>query len=184
MFLLHRRTSSEFSERSAPICIARLPYNPEQDRTYVPYREWRGHGTRCAPPNGTYLAIGLKSFHASVECADRGLDPFATDLVVADPTRSPNTICLAVTPSLKAKGVRNRCRIREIPQGIPYITAMPRMHRYMEVSAQVYAIYLRYVSSQDAWPYSVDEAFLDVTPYRAPYGSNARELAHRITSEV
>jgi hypothetical protein len=54
----------------------------------------------------------------------------------------------------------------------------------MEVSAQVYAIYLRYVSSQDAWPYSVDEAFLDVTPYRAPYGSNARELAHRITSEV
>jgi DNA polymerase V len=135
-------------------------------------------------PNGTYLAIGLKSFHASVECADRGLDPFATDLVVADPTRSPNTICLAVTPSLKAKGVRNRCRIREIPQGIPYITAMPRMHRYMEVSAQVYAIYLRYVSSQDAWPYSVDEAFLDVTPYRAPYDSNARELAHRITSEV
>ena len=128
-------------------------------------------------PNGTYLAIGLKSFHASVECADRGLDPFATDLVVADPTRSPNTICLAVTPSLKAKGVRNRCRIREIPQGIPYITAMPRMHRYMEVSAQVYAIYLRYVSSQDAWPYSVDEAFLDVTPYRAPYDSNARELA-------
>lgn len=135
-------------------------------------------------PNGAYLAIGLKSFHASVECADRGLDPFATDLVVADPTRSPNTICLAVTPSLKAKGVRNRCRIREIPQGIPYITAMPRMHRYMEVSAQVYAIYLRYVSSQDAWPYSVDETFLDVTPYRAPYGSNARELAHRITSEV
>lgn len=135
-------------------------------------------------PNGTYLAIGLKSFHASVECADRVLDPFATDLVVADPTRSPNTICLAVTPSLKAKGVRNRCRIREIPQGIPYITAMPRTHRYMEVSAQVYAIYLRYVSSQDAWPYSVDEAFLDVTPYRAPYGSNARELAHRITSEV
>ena len=85
----------------------------------------------------TYLAIDLKSFYASVECADRGLDPFATDLVVADPTRSPNTICLAITPALKAKGVRNRCRVREIPQGIPYITAMPRMHRYMEVSAQV-----------------------------------------------
>lgn len=132
----------------------------------------------------TYLAIDLKSFYASVECADRGLDPFATDLVVADPTRSPNTICLAITPVLKAKGVRNRCRVREIPQGIPYITAMPRMHRYMEVSAQVYAIYLRYVSSQDAWPYSVDEAFLDVTPYQALYGPNARALAKRIIATV
>lgn len=132
----------------------------------------------------TYLAIDLKSFYASVECADRGLDPFATDLVVADPTRSPNTICLAITPALKAKGVRNRCRVREIPQGIPYITAMPRMHRYMEVSAQVYAIYLRYVSSQDAWPYSVNEAFLDVTPYQALYGPNARALAKRIIATV
>ena len=131
-----------------------------------------------------YMAIDLKSFYASVECADRGLDPFTTDLVVADPTRSPNTICLAITPSLKAKGVRNRCRIREIPQGIPYITAMPRMHRYMEVSAQVYAIYLRYVSSQDAWPYSVDEAFLDVTSYQALYGLDVRALARRIITAV
>lgn len=135
-------------------------------------------------PERTYLAIDLKSFYASVECADRGLDPFATDLVVADPTRSPNTICLAITPSLKAKGVRNRCRIREIPQGIPYITAMPRMHRYMEVSAQVYAIYLRYVSSQDAWPYSVDEAFLDVTSYQALYGLDVRALARRVITAV
>lgn len=132
----------------------------------------------------TYLAIDLKSFYASVECADRGLDPFETDLVVADPDRSVNTICLAVTPSLKAKGVRNRCRVREIPQGIEYLTAMPRMHRYLEVSSQIYAIYLQYVSAEDAWPYSVDEAFLDVTPYLELYGVSARTLAARIMARV
>lgn len=132
----------------------------------------------------TYLAIDLKSFYASVECTDRGLDPFDTDLVVADPTRSPNTICLAITPSMKAKGVRNRCRIRDIPRGMEYLVAMPRMHRYMEVSCEVYGIYLRYVSADDAWPYSVDEAFLDVTDYLALYRTDARALARRIMGDV
>lgn len=132
----------------------------------------------------TYLAIDLKSFYASVECADRGLDPFGCDLVVADPTRSPNTICLAITPAMKAKGVRNRCRIRDIPRDLEYVCAMPRMRRYMEVSARVYAIYLRYVSADDAWPYSVDEAFLDVTDYLTLYRADARTLACRIMDDV
>lgn len=141
-----------------------------------------GEGTKGR--ERTYLAIDLKSFYASVECADRGLDPFACDLVVADPLRSPNTICLAITPAMKAKGVRNRCRIRDIPRGMEYVIAMPRMRRYMEVSAQVYGIYLRYVSADDAWPYSVDEAFLDVTDYLALYRTDAKTLACRIMAEV
>ena len=132
----------------------------------------------------TYLCVDLKSFYASVECADRGLDPFTTDLVVADPTRSANTICLAVTPSMKAKGVRNRCRVRDIPEGMDYLTAMPRMARYMEVSAEVYRTYLEFVSAEDAWPYSIDECFLDVTHYLPYYGTDARTLARRVIAAV
>ena len=95
----------------------------------------------------TYLCIDLKTFYASVECIDRGLDPFLTKLVVADPTRGDTTICLAISPAMKALGVRNRCRIFEIPRGIEYIKAMPRMRRYMEVSARIYGVYLRGTSS-------------------------------------
>ena len=87
----------------------------------------------------TYLCIDLKTFYASVECADRGLDPFTTNLVVADPARGSTTICLAVTPALKALGVRNRCRVFEIPENILATTIMarPRMRHYMEVSADI-----------------------------------------------
>lgn len=132
----------------------------------------------------TYLVVDLKSFYASVECADRGMDPMLTPLVVADPTRSPNTICLAVSPALKAQGVRNRCRLRDIPRGTEYLTAMPRMRRYMEVSCEVYRTYLRYVAPADAWPYSVDEAFLDVTGYLRLHGTDARGLARRVMADV
>lgn len=132
----------------------------------------------------TYICIDLKSFYASVECTDRGLDPFATDLVVADPERSANTICLAITPSMKAKGVKNRCRVRDIPEGMAYITAMPRMRRYMEVSAEIYREYLRYVSAEDTWLYSVDECFIDATPYLDLYGLGARAFAKRLISSV
>lgn len=93
-----------------------------------------------------FMCIDLKSFFASVECADRGLDPFTVNLVVSDPSRGNGAICLAITPAMKALGIRNRCRIFEIPPGVQYITAMPRMKRYMEVSAQVYGVYLRYIS--------------------------------------
>ena len=124
-----------------------------------------------------YLCIDLKCFYASVECVDRGEDPFTHRLVVADPTRGPKTICLAISPAMKACGVRNRCRVFEIPEGIDYEMAKPRMRRYMEVSAGIYELYLRYFSPEDIHVYSIDECFIDVTPYLALYGKSPRELA-------
>ena len=131
-----------------------------------------------------YLVIDLKSFYASVECVERGLDPLVAPLVVADLSRSDKTICLAVSPALKARGVRNRCRIFEIPEGIPYVVAPPRMALYMRRSCDIYSVYLRYLSAQDIHVYSVDEAFLDVSGYLDLYGCTARELGERIRSEV
>lgn len=132
----------------------------------------------------TYLCIDLKSFYASVECADRGLDPFVTDLVVADVERSDNTICLAITPALKAKGVHNRCRIRDIPQTMSYIAAIPRMRRYMEVSRDIYHSYLSFVAPQDIYPYSIDECFIDATPYLKRYHTSVQGFARRITAHI
>lgn len=140
--------------------------------------------SECTTPERTYLCIDLKTFYASVECADRGLDPFVTNLVVADPTRGDTTICLAITPAMKALGIRNRCRIFEIPPGISYIKAMPRMRHYMEVSARIYGIYLRYVSPDDIHPYSIDECFIDATPYLKLYNTDARTFAQRLMDEV
>ena len=135
-------------------------------------------------PDRQYLCIDLKSFYASVECVDRGLDPLTTDLVVADPARTQKTICLAVSPSLKAKGVRNRCRVFEIPQHMRYVMAPPRMARYIEMSAEIYGIYLSWISKDDIHVYSIDEAFFDVTPYLSLYGMSARELGERIRQDV
>ncbi|MDY3799465.1 MAG: DNA repair protein, partial [Eggerthellaceae bacterium] len=104
----------------------------------------------------SYLCIDLKSFYASCECVERGLDPLTTDLVVADPERSDKTICLAVSPSLKAKGVRNRCRVFQIPQGMDYIMAPPRMALYIRYSARIYQTMLRFVSEDDIHVYSID----------------------------
>lgn len=131
-----------------------------------------------------YLVIDLKSFYASVECVERGLDPLTTRLVVADPTRTEKTICLAVSPALKAMGVHNRCRVFEIPKGIDYVMAPPRMKLYIERSADIYAVYLRYVSAQDIHVYSIDEAFLDITGYLDLYGCTAHELGERIRRDV
>lgn len=131
-----------------------------------------------------YLCIDLKSFYASVECIDRGLDPMTTDLVVADPQRSEKTICLAVSPSLKAKGVRNRCRVFEIPTGMDYIMAPPRMKRYIDYSADIYAIYLSYIAKEDIHIYSIDEVFMDVTSYLPFYQCSARELGQRIRNSI
>ena len=132
----------------------------------------------------TYLCIDLKTFYASVECAARGLDPFETSLVVADATRGRSTICLAITPAMKKLGVRNRCRIFEIPPGIEYVQAMPRMRYYMEVSAKIYGIYLEYVSPQDVHVYSIDECFIDITPYTKLYGWTPVEFAEKLMGEV
>lgn len=131
-----------------------------------------------------YLCIDLKSFYASVECVDRGLDPLTTNLVVADPERTDKTICLAVSPSLKKLGVRNRCRVFEIPPNLNYVMAPPRMQRYLDVSANVYAVYLQYVAREDIHVYSIDECFLDVTAYLSLYGMTAKELTVTIMEDV
>lgn len=131
-----------------------------------------------------YLCIDLKSFYASVECVMRGLDPMEEKLVVADPTRTEKTICLAVSPALKALGVRNRCRVFEIPKNIKYIMAPPRMKLYIDYAAQIYSIYLKYISSDDIFVYSIDEAFLDITDYLFAYKKNARELAVTILEDI
>lgn len=68
--------------------------------------------------NRTYIAIDLKSFYASVECVERGLDPMTTNLVVADKSRTEKTICLAVSPSLKAYGISGRARLFEVVQRV------------------------------------------------------------------
>jgi len=137
-----------------------------------------------ASNNKTYIIIDLKSFYASVECADRGLDSMTTNLVVADPDRSKGTICLAISPSMKALGVRNRCRIFEIPESIDYIVAKPRMKRYIDISADIYEIYLSYVSKDDIHVYSIDEAFIDVTAYLKLYNISAHNLALKIMGDI
>ncbi len=132
----------------------------------------------------TYICIDLKSFYASVECVERGLDVMTTHLVVADPERSDKTICLAVSPALKALGVPGRCRVFEIPKGIDYIMAPPRMQKYLDYSAEVYAIYLKYISKDDIHVYSVDEAFMDVTEYLSLYHMTARELGQCMLDDI
>ena len=112
-----------------------------------------------------YMCIDLKSFYASVECVERGLDPMTALLVVADPTRTEKTICLAVSPALKALGVKNRCRVFEIPKGLEYIMAQPRMALYIKYSAIIYSVYLRHFSPEDIHVYSIDEVFIDVSRY-------------------
>ncbi len=130
-----------------------------------------------------------------MECVDRGLDPLTTNLVVADESRSDGTICLAVSPSLKALGVPGRPRLFEVKERlaqikaltgktVEYITAMPRMARYLEVSSQIYGIYLQYLSAQDIHVYSIDEAFMDLTPYLHLYGKTAHELVVSMIREV
>ena len=130
-----------------------------------------------------------------MECVDRGLDPLTTNLVVADETRSDGTICLAVSPSLKALGVPGRPRLFEVKQRlaeikaltgktVPYITAMPRMARYLEVSSQIYCIYLKYLSPSDTHVYSIDESFMDLTPYLNLYGMTAHKLVTTMIRDV
>ena len=166
----------------------------------------------------TYLAIDLKSFYASVECADRGLDPMTTHLVVADPERTEKTICLAVTPPLKAYGIPGRARLFEVvekvravnagrlrraPGGVfsgsswdaaalsahpelelEYLVAPPRMALYLQVSARVYEVYLRHVAPEDIHVYSIDEVFVDATPYLRAGGITPRAFARRIIRDV
>lgn len=173
---------------------------------------------RIMPTERQYIAIDLKSFYASVECVERGLDPLKTNLVVADATRTDKTICLAVTPTLKAYGISGRARLFEVvqrvrevnnerlcfsPEGIfngrsthdpdlqshpdwelDYIVAPPRMSFYMEYSARIYGIYLRYIAPEDIFAYSVDEVFIDATAYLKTYRMTAHQLAVKLVREV
>ena len=165
-----------------------------------------------------YIAIDLKSFYASQECIERGLDPLKTNLVVADMSRTEKTVCLAVTPSLKAHGVSGRARlfeaIEQVKQAnalrlarapghkftgkswddealkkdpsleIDFIVAPPRMAHYMECSTRINEIYQKYVSAQDIHVYSIDEVFIDATPYLKTYGLTAYEFARKLIYEV
>ena len=166
----------------------------------------------------TYIAIDLKSFYASVECVDRGLDALSVHLVVADPSRTEKTICLAVSPSLKAYGIPGRARLFEVVQAVSkinaqrrrnapgrrfrgrssdsgalaadpsleldYIVAPPRMAHYMEVSARIYGIYLRYIAPEDIHVYSIDEVFIDATDYLKAYKLSAHDFARKLIREV
>ena len=131
-----------------------------------------------------YCCIDLKSFFASVECVERKLDPMKSNLVVADPDRSKGAICLAVSPAMKSAGVKNRCRIHEIPNNIEYLIARPRMKLYMDKSAEIYSVYLDYISPEDIHVYSIDECFIDLTDYVKIYGLTAYGLSQKLIGEV
>lgn len=131
-----------------------------------------------------YFCIDMKCFFASVECAERGLNPFTTNLIVADSERGDGTICLAVSPKMKELGVKNRCRLFQVPKNIDYIIAKPRMKKYIEYAADIYEIYLRYISSDDIHVYSIDEAFLDVTDYLKIYKKNPKEFAKFLMRKI
>ena len=135
----------------------------------------------------TYLAIDLKSFYASVECVERELDPLTTKLVVADVTRTDKTVCLAVSPALKALGVGSRDRLFQVYQKVPrdsFIIAPPRMQKYIDVSTSIFSIYADYLAPTDIHIYSIDEAFLDVTSYLNNYQMSAHQLARTIVKDV
>jgi len=166
----------------------------------------------------TYICIDLKSFYASVECVARGLDPLTTNLLVADVSKTEKTICLAVTPSLKAHGISGRARLFEAVQqvkvanaqrqakirgkqftgssyddnelkanpylAIDYIAAPPRMALYRECSTKIVATYLKYVSMDDIYPYSIDEVFIDATHYLNTYKMNAHDFATMLIRDV
>ena len=137
----------------------------------------------------TYIAIDLKSFYASAECVARGLDPLTTHLVVADASRTDKTICLAVSPSLKAYGIPGRARLFEVNQklkgtNVQFIIAPPRMSYYIEVSSRIYSIYLRFIAPEDIHVYSIDEVFIDATDYLRLYATTPHDLAMRLVREV
>ncbi|CCY46651.1 impB/MucB/SamB family protein [Firmicutes bacterium CAG:822] len=166
----------------------------------------------------TYICIDLKSFYASVECVERGLDPLKTNLVVADEERTEKTICLAVSPSLKQYGIGGRARLFEVIEKVKevnkirkkqnsykpftgkssnddelkkdktkelsFIIAKPRMAHYIDTSAKIYSIYLKYLSSDDIFVYSIDEIFADITNYLKYYKLTPKELVTKIINDV
>ena len=175
-------------------------------------------GVRDVVQQKRYIAIDLKSFYASEECVERGLNPLTTNLVVADESRTEKTICLAVSPSLKAYGIPGRARLFEVLQKVQevnalrraaapgrvftgkssdaeelernpsleldFIIAPPQMAHYMECSGRIYGVYLNYIAPEDIHVYSIDEVFIDATPYLKTYGLTARDLARKLIGDV
>lgn len=142
-----------------------------------------------------FICIDLKSFYASVECAARGLDPLTARLVVADEERTDKTICLAVSPALKALGVPGRPRLFEVYEklrevkartgrDVDFLVARPRMGLYVETSAKIYGIYLKYVSPEDIHVYSIDEVFIDASRYTRPLKLTTRQLTVTMIRDV
>lgn len=131
-----------------------------------------------------YLCIDLKTFFASVECVERNLDPFKINLAVADKERGKGALCLAISPKLKALGIKNRCRLFEIPSYLDLIIAKPRMKLYMEYAANIYEIYLKYVCDDDIHVYSIDEAFLDISTYFKLYRKTPLQMARMIIDDI
>ncbi len=147
--------------------------------------------------DSVYIAIDLKSFYASVECVERGLDPMTTHLVVADESRTNKTICLAVSPSLKAYGIPGRARLFEVVERvrtlnalrapmeqITYITAPPQMALYLKYSARIYEVYLKYIAPEDIHVYSIDEIMFDATHYLGTYQMTPEQLASKMIRDV
>ena len=135
--------------------------------------------------NKTYIAIDLKSFYASVECVERGLDPLKAKLVVADESRTDKTICLAVSPALKELGIPGRARLYEVKQKAKdFIIATPRMAFYISYSTRIYNIYLKFFSAEDIHVYSIDEVFIDATSYLKNYHFTPRELTTKVIKTI
>ena len=134
--------------------------------------------------NCVYLCIDLKSFYASVECVERNLDPMNSNLVVADDSRGVGAICLAVSPAMKKLGVKNRCRLYEIPRNIDYIVAKPRMKKYIDYSSIIYGIYLNYFDKKDIHVYSIDEVFINITPYLNLYNMTPIQLTESLKDKI
>ena len=130
------------------------------------------------------MCIDLKSFFASVECVERGIDGFTTPLVVANPSQGNGAITLAITPCLKAQGIKSRTRLYEIPEHIDYQIVPPRMSLYIKYSKKVIDVYLKYVSEEDILVYSIDECFLDVTDYLKLYKTDDYHLAEKILKDI
>ena len=131
-----------------------------------------------------YLCIDLKTFFASVECVERNLDPFKVNLAVADKERGKGALCLAISPKLKALGIKNRCRLFEIPSYLDLIIAKPRMKLYMQYAVNIYEIYLKYVCDDDIHVYSIDEAFLDISTYFKLYRKTPLQMARMIIDDI
>ena len=130
------------------------------------------------------MSIDLKSFFASCECVNRGLDPFTTPLVVADTSRGNGAMTLAVTPYLRSKGVNSRSRVFTLPKNVKIIFAKPRMKLYETYSEKVREIFKSFISEEDIHIYSIDEVFMDVTDYLKYYKMTDIELAKKIIKTI